>query len=103
MTYVRTAVLVVTDSSIQIFPSRPHYIKGLGREWFPVPSETRIRVSNFRSLFWPFNQTPFIVFSRVEPDGTEIDLLAITRRNRLDEIQAALKVAGVKTRDECCG
>lgn len=92
--------MIVRDSSIQIFPSRPRYIAGLGREWVLVPAETRIRVSNFRSLLWPFNQTPFIVFSRVEPDGSEIDLVAITRRSRLDEIQAALKVTGVKTSND---
>ena len=100
MTYVRTAELIVRDSSIQILPSRPRYIVGLGREWSLAPAETRIRVSNFRSLLWPFHQTPFIVFSRVEPDGTQIDLLAITRRGRLDEIQAALKVTGVKTSND---
>jgi hypothetical protein len=33
------------------------------------------------SLPWPFHQAPFIVFSRVEPDGLEIDLLAIIRRD----------------------
>jgi hypothetical protein len=100
VTYVRTAELIVRDSSIQIFPSRPRYIKGLGREWLLVPAETRIRVSNFRSLLWPFHETPFIVFSHIEPDGTEIDLLAITRRTRLDEMQAALKVIGVKTSND---
>jgi hypothetical protein len=100
VTYVRTAELIVRDSSIQIFPSRPRYIKGLGREWLLVPAETRIRVSNFRSLLWPFHETPFIVFSQIEPDGTEIDLLAITRRTRLDEMQAALKVIGVKTSND---
>jgi hypothetical protein len=97
VTYLRTSALIVREASTQIIPFRPRYIVGLGREWYFNPREMRIRVSRFRGLLAPFGGVPFIVFSRLEPDGSQTDLVAITRRNRLDEIRDNLKAVGFET------
>jgi hypothetical protein len=97
LTYLRTAALTVRDRSAQVIPARPRYIAGVGREFYFDPHDTRILVSRFRGPLAPSTGAPFVVFSRLEPDGSRIDLVAITHQSRLDEIQEALKAVGFRT------
>jgi hypothetical protein len=56
-------------------------------------------VAAFRTLFPPSIHTPFIVFSQVEKDGSETDLVAITRRNELSKMLEALSASGARKID----
>jgi hypothetical protein len=95
ITFLGTYGLTVRERSIQIASMRRGYITGLGVEFYLDPKVTRVRVVRFSRLFGRLS-VPFIVFSQLGSDGRELDLVAITRRNRLIEMLDALTVISLE-------
>lgn len=81
------------ERSIQIADMRPGRIAGLGREFYLDPPSTRIRVVRFHRFYRRLT-APFIVFSELGSDGAELDVVAITNGDRLNEMLDALRAVG---------